>query len=316
MHPVEVTPVSRKGWLLFIALCVIWGIPYLLIRVAVRELPPPTLVFLRTAPAALLLTPLALHRGELRPLLAHWRWVVAYTLVELAVPWLLLSHAEQRLSSSLAGLMVAAVPLIAVVLYRAVGAGEHLDARRLAGLLIGFAGVAALVGIDTGATDPLAIAEMLVVALGYAAGPLIISRRLAGLPTLGVITASLALTAVGYAPAGLLSMPASISAETVGAVAVLAIVCTVIAFLVFFALIREVGPSRSTVITYVNPLVAVLLGVVLLGEPFTLGIAVGMPLILVGSLLGTAPSLRKPGATSEARTGEPADDPAASPPTP
>ena len=260
---------SRKGWLLFIALCVIWGIPYLLIRVAVRELPPPTLVFLRTAPAALLLTPLALHRGELRPLLAHWRWVVAYTLVELAVPWLLLSHAEQRLSSSLAGLMVAAVPLIAVVLYRAVGAGEHLDARRLAGLLIGFAGVAALVGIDTGATDPLAIAEMLVVALGYAAGPLIISRRLAGLPTLGVITASLALTAVGYAPAGLLSMPASISAETVGAVAVLAIVCTVIAFLVFFALIREVGPSRSTVITYVNPLVAVLLGVVLLGEPFT-----------------------------------------------
>jgi hypothetical protein len=110
VRPVEVTPVSRKGWLLFIALCVIWGIPYLLIRVAVRELPPPALVFLRTAPAALLLVPLALHRGELRPLLARWRWVGAYTAIELAIPWLLLAHAEQRISSSLAGLLVAAVP--------------------------------------------------------------------------------------------------------------------------------------------------------------------------------------------------------------
>ena len=112
---------SRKGWLLFIALCVIWGIPYLLIRVAVRELPPPALIFLRTAPAALLLVPLALHRGELRPLLARWRWVIAYTLVEIAVPWLLLSHAELRLSSSLAGLLVAAVPLIAALALRYTG---------------------------------------------------------------------------------------------------------------------------------------------------------------------------------------------------
>jgi drug/metabolite transporter (DMT)-like permease len=316
MRPEEVMPVSRKGWLLFIALCVIWGIPYLLIRVAVRELPPPALVFLRTAPAALLLMPLALHRGALRPLLARWRWVVAYTVVELAIPWLLLSHAEQRLSSSLAGLLVAAVPLIAAVLYRAVGAGEHFDARRLTGLFIGFAGVAALVGIDTSGTDPLAIAEILIVALCYATGPLIISRRLAGLPTLGVITASLALTAIGYAPAGLLSMPASVSAQTVGAVATLALVCTVLAFLLFFALIREVGPSRSTVITYVNPLVAVLLGVVLLSEPLTLGIAVGMPLILLGSVLGTAPSLRKVSATSSAAALDPATDPSASPPTP
>jgi drug/metabolite transporter (DMT)-like permease len=211
---------------------------------------------------------------------------------------------------------VATVPLIAAVLYRAVGAGEHFDARRLTGLFIGFAGVAALVGIDVAGTDPLAVAEMLVVALCYASGPLIISRRLAGLPTLGVITASLALTAVGYAPAGLLSMPASVSAQTVGAVAALTLVCTVIAFLVFFALIREVGPSRSTVITYVNPLVAVLLGVIILSEPLTLGIAVGMPLILLGSVLGTAPSLRKARAPSGERTVGSATDQSASPPTP
>ncbi|MCX6372570.1 MAG: EamA family transporter [Actinobacteria bacterium] len=307
---------SRKGWLLFIALCVIWGIPYLLIRVAVRELPPPALVFLRTAPAALLLVPLALHRGELRPLLARWRWVVVYTVIELAVPWLLLSHAEERISSSLAGLLVATVPLIAAVLSLAVGAGEHFDARRVTGLVIGFAGVAALVGIDTSGSDPLAVAEMFVVALCYASGPLIISRRLAGLPTLGVIAASLALTAVFFAPAGLLTMPASLSAETVGAVATLALVCTVLAFLIFFALIREVGPSRATVITYVNPLVAVLLGVVILSEPLTLGIAVGMPLILLGSVLGTASALKRAGPTPGARDADPATVTPASPPTP
>ena len=316
MHPVEVKPVSRRGWLLFIALCVIWGLPYLLIRVAVRELSPPALIFLRTAPAALLLAPLVMRRGELRPLFARWRWVVVYTVIELAVPWLLLAHAEVRLSSSLAGLFVGAVPLIAAVLYRALGARERFGARRLTGLFIGFAGVAALVGIDMSGADPLALAEMLVVALCYATGPLIISRPLAGLPTLGVVTASLALTAVAYAPAGLLSMPSSLSAQTVGAVDTLALVCTVLAFLVFFALIREVGPSRSIVFTYVNPLVAVLLGVIILGEPLTLGIAVGMPLILVGSLLGTAPSPAKPGATPKDRLSDAATDPAASPPTP
>ena len=303
---------SRRGWLLFIALCVIWGIPYLLIRVAVRELSPPELVFFRTAPAALLLAPLALHRGELRPLLARWRWVLAYTVIEIAVPWLLLFHAEQRISSSMAGLLVASVPLIAVVLSRASGAADHFDARRLAGLVIGFAGVAALVGLDVGGTDPLAVAEMGGVALCYATGPFIISRRLAGLSSLGVVTASLLLTAVGYAPAGLMDLPTSVAAQTVAAVAALALVCTAAAFLIFFALIREVGPSRSTVITYVNPLVAVLLGVVLLSEPLTRGIAVGMPLILLGSVLGTAPSLKGPGTA----TREPAEGVTAGPPTP
>ena len=303
---------SRKGWLLFIALCVIWGIPYLLIRVAVRELSPPELVFFRTAPAALLLVPLALHRRQLRPLFARWRWVLAYTIVEIAIPWLLLFHAEQRISSSMAGLLVAAVPLIALVLSRASGAADHFDARRLGGLFVGFVGVAALVGIDVGGPDPLAVAELGGVALCYASGPFIISRRLAGLPSLGVVTASLLLTAVGYAPVALQDLPTSVSGQTVAAVAALALVCTVTAFLLFFALIREVGPSRSTVITYVNPLVAVLLGVVLLSEPLTLGIAVGMPLILLGSVLGTAPSLKAPGTANE----KSAEAQVAGPPTP
>jgi drug/metabolite transporter (DMT)-like permease len=280
---------SRRGWLLFVALCVIWGIPYMFTRIAVREIAPPTLVFLRTLPAALLLMPFALHRRELRPLLAHWRWIVAYTAVELALPWLLLSHAQQRISSSLAGLLVASVPLIAAVLYGR-AAGDVYDWRRSAGLIMGFAGVAALVGIDVGASDPLAIAEVAGVALCFATGPFLVSRHLADLPMLGVITASLTLNALVYAPAVVFWPPVSLSRETIAAVLVLSLVCTALAFLLFFNLVREVGPSRTTIVTYVNPLVAVLLGVVVLGESFTLGIAVGMPLVLLGSALATAPS--------------------------
>ena len=315
---------SRKGWLLFLTLCVVWGIPYLLIRVAVRELPPPALVLLRTAPAALLLLPFALRRGEIRRVLRAWPWVLAYTVVELCIPWLLLAHAEERISSSLAGLLIAMVPLIGAVLYRAFGVADHFDARRLAGLFIGFAGVAALVGLDIAGSDVLGIAETIGVAFCYAMGPVIISRRLSHLPAIGVITASLVVTAVVYAPAGIATMPSSLSAQTIGSVAVLSIVCTVVAFLVFFALIREVGPARTTVITYVNPLVAVLLGVALLSEPFTLGIAVGMPLILAGSVLGTMPSLRRAqDAAARGRTGggaagavtAPAARPAGRPPT-
>ncbi len=299
---------SRKGWVLFIALCVIWGIPYLLIRVAVRELAPPALVFFRTAPAALVLLPFALRAGGLRGLLARWRWVLVYTLAELAIPWLLLSHAEERLTSSMAGLLIAAVPLIAAVLYRFAGAHDPVDRRRVVGLVIGFAGVAALVGIDLSGSAPLAVVEVLAVAFCYATGPLVISRKLSTLPSLSVITASLVVTAALYAGPAMANLPASISAETVAAVATLALVCTSVAFIVFFALIREVGPSRATVITYVNPLVAVLLGVALLGEPLTLGIAVGMPLILVGSVLGTAPTLKRAGGPDTG--GPPAGPPA------
>jgi drug/metabolite transporter (DMT)-like permease len=285
--------VSRKGWLLFCALCVIWGIPYLLIRVAVRELSPPALVFFRTAPATLLLMPFALRRGELRKLLARWRWVCAFTLAELAIPWLLLSHAEQQLTSSLAGLLIASVPLIGAVLYRIAGTGDHVDRRRLAGLVVGFVGVAALVGIDVSGGHPRAVAEVIVVAICYATGPLIISRRLSDLPGIGVTTMSLAITAVVYATPAMLDLPSSVSGETIAAVATLAVVCTALAFLFFFALILEVGPARSTVITYINPVVAVLLGVILLGEPFTAGIAIGLPLIIAGSILATAPPLRR-----------------------
>jgi drug/metabolite transporter (DMT)-like permease len=280
--------VTRRGWILFAAMSVIWGIPYLLIKIAVGELSPASLVFLRTAIGAALLLPIAAARQDLKPLLPHWRWIVAYTLVEVAVPWFLLSHAEQRISSSLSGLLIALVPSIGAILAWATGSDDRLDARRIAGLGLGFLGVAALVGLDVGAGDIGAVGEVALVALGYALGALIIARKLSGLPLFGVVASSLALTMVAYAPVGIAQLPSAMpSPQVILAVALLGVVCTALAFLLFLPLVAEVGPARATVITYVNPAVALAVGVAILGEPLTIGIALGFVLIVLGSVLAT-----------------------------
>jgi drug/metabolite transporter (DMT)-like permease len=269
-------------------MCVIWGIPYLFIKIAVRDLSPATLVFGRTLIAAMLLLPLAGLRGALRPLLARWLPVLLFAVVEIAVPWWLLAKAEERLSSSLTALLIAAVPLIGAVLTRTTGKRERLGWRALAGLGLGMAGVAALVGLDTAGASGVAIAEVDVVALCYAVGPIILDRHLSGLPSLGVIAGSIGLCALAYAPIAATQLPAAVpSAEVLSAVVVLAVVCTALAFMVFFELISEVGPVRATVITYVNPAVAALAGVTFLGESFTGGMGAGFALILVGSILAT-----------------------------
>ena len=274
---------SRRAWLLFATMCIIWGLPYLMIRVAVGALHPVTLVFFRTGLAGLLLLPIAAARDELRPLLRRWAPLLAYTVAEISVPWLLLSSAEQRVSSSLSALMIAAVPLVTAILLR-----EHLGGRRLLGLGIGFAGVAALVGLDASGVGLRPLLELAGVVLGYALGPIILSRRLADLPPLGVVTASLLLAAVVYAPAAALALPASLPpARVLLSVVGLAVVCTAVGFVVFFALIAEIGPVRATVITYINPAVATVLGVVLLREPLTAGMVSGFVLVIAGSLLAT-----------------------------
>jgi drug/metabolite transporter (DMT)-like permease len=279
--------VSRRGLALFIAMCVIWGIPYLLIKVSLDGLGPVDLVFVRFVIGALVLVPIALTRVEVRPLLRRWGWIVAYTIVEMGVPWILLSDAELRISSSLSGLLVSTVPLLGVGIGLLTRSRERYGGRRLLGLVIGLAGVGVLVGFDVSSSTFGAIAEVLGVAICYAIGPLIISRRLSDLPALGVIAASLLLAALVYAPAAITQPPhAWPSGEVIAAVATLGLVCTALAFLLFFALIAEVGPVRATVITYVNPAVAVTLGVLLLHEPFTASIAVGFVLILSGSVLG------------------------------
>jgi drug/metabolite transporter (DMT)-like permease len=277
--------VSRRNWLLFAAMCVIWGIPYLLIRVAVRDVPPTDLVFARTGIAAVILLPIAWRRDALRPAFARWGPLLLFTLVEVAGPWLLLSHAETTLSSSLAGLLIAAVPLVGVGVARLMGDRERIDRSRLVGLLLGVAGVAALLGLDFGDVNGVAVLAIAGVVVGYALGPAILARSLSDLPSIGVVTASLLITAVIYLPFSVLDPPRRLTAQSIASVLVLATVCTALAFILFFALIAGIGPARATVITYVNPAVAVLLGVMVLGESVTLGMIVGFPLILVGSIL-------------------------------
>src|SRR5436190_4214842 len=280
---------SRRGWILFAAMSVIWGLPYLMIRVAVRELSPATLVGARTAFAALLLVPLAARQKELRPLMRVGVPLLAFTAIEIVVPWFLLAKAERRLTSSLTGLLVAAVPLVGALVTTFSGERERHGALRWAGLLIGLAGVAALVGLDVPGAEVLAVIEVAAVAVCYAVGPIILSRWLADAPPLGVVAASLGLAALFYLPFAATSLPSRFpSTEVTLSVVGLAILCTAIAFLLFFALIAEAGPVRATVITYVNPVVAAVVGVAVLGEPFTFGMAVGFALVLAGSLLATA----------------------------
>jgi drug/metabolite transporter (DMT)-like permease len=298
--------VSRRAWILFGAMAVIWGIPYLLIKVAVRDLDPAALVFARTAIGAVILLPVAIARRELRPVLARWRVLIAYTVVELAVPWVLLSDAERRLSSSLSGLLVAAVPLVGAVMVLVGGrrldreGSERVTATRLAGLLCGMAGVAALLGLDVRAGDLRSVLEVAVVVVGYALGPMIAARRLSDVPPLGVVAASLGLCALAYLPVALTETPGRVpGARVLAAVVVLGVVCTAVAFVTFFALIAEAGPTRATLITYLNPAVAVVLGVAFLGEGFGVGAAVGFALILTGCWLAT----RRGGAVAAGREG-------------
>jgi len=278
--------VTRRGWLLFIALSLCWGIPYLFIRVAVADLDPLIVAFGRTAIGGLLLLPLALRARALQPLLRHWKILLIYTAVEIIGPWFLLGHAETRLNSSTTGLIIAVVPIVAAIILTVMGL-DRLDARRISGLVIGFVGVGLLVGLDVQVDDFVAIGQLLLVVIGYAIGPIIISRKLADLPSLGVVAASLLIAAAAYAPFTPLVWPDSWTAPALGSVMVLAVVCTATAFLVMFALIAEAGPARMTLITYVNPAIAILLGAIVLGESLTIGLAIGFPLVILGSVLGT-----------------------------
>ena len=279
---------TRRGLLLFAAMCLIWGIPYLFIRIAVGELTPATLVFLRTGVAAVVLLPIAIRRGGLHDLIGKWRPLVIFAAIEIGIPWLALSTAEQHISSSLAGLLISAVPLVGIVIAPIFGIRERIGPFNLAGLLLGIGGVTAIVGFDLRSTGWLPLAEMAVVAICYAVGPAILARHLSGLPSVGVIAASLAICAVAYAPVAALQWPHTVpTAGVLASVGVLSLVCTALAFLIFFALIAEIGPVRATVITYINPAVAAVAGILVLHERFTAGMGIGFVLVLIGSTLAT-----------------------------
>jgi len=279
---------SKRGWLLFLAMAVIWGIPYLLIRIAVRHLDPGVLVLGRTLPAALLLLPLVASRGQLPVLRKNIGWIATFGVVEFGIPWFLMSTSEKHITSSLTSLLICAVPLFAVVAQRIRRTEDRITPRRLAGLAIGATGVACLVGLDLRGGSITWIGCMMVVALGYTIGPIILATKLNHVPGPVVVAGATFIVALGWVPWSVAHWPAHVSGETLGCVAVLSVVCTAGAFLTFFELVKEVGSTRSVVVTYFNTAIAVVLGIALLNEPLTTGIVVGFPLVLLGCILATS----------------------------
>lgn len=274
---------TRRGWSLLVTMGVVWGVPYLLIKVAVDQVTPATVVLARTGVGALLLLPFALRRGGLGVLRGRWPAVLAFAVLELVVPWILLSNAERTLPSSTTGLLVATVPLAAVVIGRVVDR-ERVALVRWVGLAVALGGVALLLGPGAAAGDPWAVVQVLVAALGYATAPIVADRWLRGVPSIPLTTACLSVTALGYLPVVLLEGPHERpGTDAVLALVALGVVCTALAFVVFFRLIEEVGAARSTLVAYLNPVVAVALGALVLDEPVTITVVAATAIILAGS---------------------------------
>jgi drug/metabolite transporter (DMT)-like permease len=283
--------VSTRAWLAFAAMSVIWGVPYLFIKIAVDGgVPPAAVAWTRVTLAAAVLLVLAWRAGTLPSLRGRVRWLVAYAVAEISIPFPLIALGEQRVASSLTAILIASVPLIIALLALRFDPAERATGMRLFGLLLGFGGVVALMGLDvSGNPDELLGAlAILGAAVGYAIGPLVLKHRLVDLDPRATMGGSLAIASLILAPAAALTAPSE--APTGGAIAsivVLGLLCTAVAFVIFNVLIADAGPGRALVITYVNPLVAVALGVTLLDERPGAGAVAGLLLILAGSWLST-----------------------------
>lgn len=280
---------TARAWLLFIALSVLWGIPYLFIKIAVEDLSPAMIVWIRVALAAVILLPIVIARRDIRRLtVVDWSWIVIFAFVEIALPFGALTYAEIRLSSSTTAILIAAVPIMSAIIGWRIGIDDRVTAGRALGLAIGIMGVATLVGLDIRGDDWLSVGALVITIAGYSLGPIIVATKLSRAPALTVITMALLVNALIYAPFAWVTRPTGeVSVVSWWSVVILGVLCTAAAFVVFFALVAEAGPSRTTVITFIAPAVALLLGVVVLAEPLTWGIALGFPLVIVGSYLAT-----------------------------
>jgi drug/metabolite transporter (DMT)-like permease len=280
---------TRRAWALFVAMSALWGLPYLLIKVAVAELDPTVLVFVRLAMAALVLTPIAVAARALKNVRARWRRLVLIAAAGIVAPFLLIAYGEQHITSSLAALLIASDPLFVVLIALPFDVSERPSGTRLAGLLLGFVGVAALVGLDVGgdAMGVLGAGMVLLAAVCYAMSALLV-KGLRGVPLLGSVTVTLGIAAILLAPAALLRLPSSMPGPTaIASVLALGLICTALAYVLYYSLIAEAGATRASIITYINPAVAVLLGAMVLSERLTLGSSLGFGLIILGCALTT-----------------------------
>ena len=294
---------SWRAWMAFGALGIIWGLPYFFIKLALQDLSPFVVAWGRVALGTLILLPIAWQRGALRTLGAHWGAVCGFAVAEFIIPFSAISFGEQWISSSVTGILIATVPLTIALISRFFGLHEPLGIARLAGLVLGFIGVAALIGLGTvtGSRGWSGVACMLLATIGYAIGPLIVQRHLSRVDGFGPVAASMLLSAVALLPFALYNFPSHLpSAIALSSVALLGAVCTALAMVLMFFLVSHAGASRASVITYINPAVATLLGVTLLHERLGIGGILGLALILLGSWLATRGSARRRAAAGEA----------------
>ncbi len=277
---------TRRNWILFGLVGVLWGIPYLFVKVAVQDFSPPVIVFGRTIIGAAILIPLAIREKSLMAALRGIKYVIPYAFLEMVGPWILITTAQQKITSGLTGLLVATVPIWATIMTSLFGDHSVWHPKRIFGLLIGFIGVIAVVGIEslTGSSNPLAIGMVILASIFYAYAVIMITRKLPGVSGIAINAVAMAFTAIFYLPMAVIKWPThSVPLNSWLALLSLGIFSTAIAFAIFFTLLADIGPARGSLVTYLNTAVAVLLGVLILSEPLTLGIIIGLPMILIGS---------------------------------
>jgi drug/metabolite transporter (DMT)-like permease len=290
---------SRRGWFLFLLVGFLWGIPYLFIKVAVdpdNGFTPATVVCLRTAIGAAILIPLAIRGGHFSAALKGYKYVALYALLEMIGPWILIGTAEQKISSGLAGLLVASVPIWATIFASLRGDKTVWQRKRLFGIVVGFIGLIAVVGIEsiTGTADALSIFMVLLASIGYSYAVMMVQGALPGVSGVAINAVAMAITALFYLPFAIAQWPThTISAGAIRAVIGLGVLSTGAAFAAFFTLANIIGVARGSLVTYLNTACAVVLGVIILDEPLTTGIILGLPLVLIGSYFAS----RKPANT-------------------
>ena len=277
---------SRRNWFLFIFVGFLWGIPYLLIKVAVEELSPTIIVLSRVVIGSAILIPIAMKRGSLMPAIKAWRYVIPYAIGEMIGPWFLITAAEEKMTSGLAGLLVATVPIWATLIASLHGDKTVWQSKRLVGILIGFIGIVLVVGIESfsGRQSVVSIFMILIAAIGYAWAVTMVTTKIPHIEPISINAVAMVFTVIVYLPFLFLHMPEKVpSTEALGSVIILGLFPTALAFILFFQLIKDIGTARGSLVTYLNTAFAVMLGVIILNEPFTLGIAIGLPLVLIGS---------------------------------
>jgi len=279
---------TRRSWIQFLVLSALWGASYMFIKVALEDVSPAMVVFARTALATLVLLPFALRSAALDALRGRPGTVAILALVQVAAPFLLISVGEQELSSSLTGILVATAPIFSFLLAIRLEREARAEGAAMLGVAVGIAGVILLLGIDAGGGSAALIGGSMVVlaSLGYALGAFYLRRNLSDAQPIGVVASAMGASALMTAPLAAATFPSQApDLETFGSLFVLGVGGTGIAFLLFYTLIAEVGPTRSSLVAYVAPGFSVLYGVLLLDESFTAATFAGLVLILGGSWL-------------------------------